>query len=229
MMRPVAFPSPRSETVAEPSIKGSIFKGAITDLLRLLDEGGVTEYALEVELGAETFSYLEREIFDASWYPMASYDQILQLLGELEGGGKEEYFIARGRASARRLMEAGLYGQLDFVTRWKESLLEDDRDESAAIARYASSLKLVVSLASNIYNVGRWSVEVDRGNPGRVWIAIREAKAYTDAMRLAIEGFVNECGSKHTRTTQLYTSTRMTPDLIVFRMNYDIVEILASV
>ena len=214
--------------MAEPSIKGSIFKGAIDDLLRLANEGGVTEYALAVELGAETLSDLEREIIDAGWYPIASYDRILRLLGELEGGGEEKYFIERGRASARRLMEAGLYGQLDFVTRWKESLLEYDRDESAAIARYASSLKLVVSLASNIYNVGRWAVESDRGNRGRVWIAIRDAKDYTDAMRLAIEGFVNECGSKHTKTTQLYTSTRMTPDLIVFRMNYDIVEVLTS-
>jgi hypothetical protein len=214
--------------VAEPSIKGSVFKGGITDLRRLLDEGRVTEDEIGARLGAESLAYLEGEILDSGWYPLECYARLLQLLGDVEGAGEEKYFIERGRASARRLMDAGLYGQLDFLTRWKESLLEDDRDESMLITRYVSSLKLVVSLSSNIYNVGRWTVETDRSNSGRVWIAIREAGDYSEPMHLVIEGFLNECGSKHTKTSRLYTSSRVPPDLILFRMNYDIVELLDS-
>lgn len=214
--------------MAEPSVKGSIFKGGVTDLARLLDEGRVSEDEIGARLGAEGLTYVEGNILESGWYPLACYNRLLEWLGDLEGGGEDKYFIERGRASASRLMDAGLYAQLDFLTRWKESLPEDEHDEAAVIARYASSLKLVVSLSSNIYNVGRWIVETDRGIPGRVWIAIREARDYSEALRLVSEGFLNECGSRHTKTSRLYTSSRVTPEIILFRMNYDIMELFES-
>jgi hypothetical protein len=212
--------------VTEPSIKGSLFKGGITDLRRLLDEGRVSEDEIGARLGAGSLAYLEGEILDLGWYPLDCYARLLQLLGDVEGAGDGKYFIERGRASARRLMDAGLYAQLDFLKRWKESLREDDRDEPMLIARYASSLKLVLSLSSHIYNVGRWSVEKDRSNPGRLWITVREASAYAEPLHLVIEGFLNECASMHTKASRLYTASRVPPDLILFRMNYDIVELL---
>jgi hypothetical protein len=213
--------------VEKPAIKGSIFRSVVGDLQRLVEEGRITEEEIGARLGAEGLACLESEINAAAWYPIETYARIMQLLGDVEGGGEEKYFLERGRANARRLMEAGLYGQLDYLTRWKESMLEGDRgDESAVIARYASSLKLIVSLASNIYNVGEWAVASDRARPRRVWITIRHASDYSEPMRLAIEGFLNECGSKHTETTQLYRSERPAPDLILFRMNYDIMDLL---
>jgi hypothetical protein len=93
------------------------------------------------------------------------------------------------------------------------------------IADYASKLRMVISMASSIYNVGKWVVEPDPENPGRLSIAVREASAYSEPMRLAIEGFLNECAhAAREDLIQLYTSERPAPDLILFRMTRDIAD-----
>jgi hypothetical protein len=211
--------------MAEPSIKGSIFKGVIDDLARLLEEGRVSEEQIETKLVAEDLVFLEAEVNPASWYPMESYARITQLLGEIEGAGKEGYFVKRGRASARRLIKAGLYQQLSFLPRWNERTSRGAGDESALIANYASKLRMVISLASSIYNVGKWVVESDPENPRRVRIAVREASAYSEPMRLAIEGFFNECAhAAREDLVHLYTSERPAPDLILLRMTRDVAD-----
>ena len=210
--------------MAQASVKGTIIEAVIGELVRLRDAGRVTGEELEVRLEAEEFALLEGKVSTAGWYPMASYTRFLQLLGDIEGGGSPAYFIERGRANARHLMEAGLYEQLSFVERWKESARSGSVEESTAIASYASKLKLAVSLATSIYNVGRWVVEPDEDYPRRVWIAIRDAGDYSEPMRLAAEGFLNECGSDRSRArgADMFTSERPRPDLILFRMNRDI-------
>jgi hypothetical protein len=212
--------------MAEPSIKGSVFKGVIDDLARLREAGRVSEEQIEARLAAEDLVFLETEVNPASWFPLESYARITQLLGEVEGAGKDGYFVERGRASARRLMKSGLYQQLAFLPRWNQRVSGGADDESALIADYASKLRMVISLASGIYNVGKWVVESDPGNPGRVLIAVREASAYSEPMRLAIEGFLNECAqSSRKDLVNLYTSERPSPDLILLRMNRDIVDL----
>jgi len=213
--------------MAQASVKGSIIDAVIGELIRLRDAGGVTEEELEVRLEAEEFALLDSKINTAGWYPMAGYTRLLQLLGDIEGGGSPAYFIERGRANARHLMEAGLYEQLSFVGRWKESVRSGAVGESDAIASYASKLKLAVSLATSIYNVGRWVVEPDEDYPRRVWIAVRDASDYSEPMRLAAEGFLNECGRERGRLggPDMYRSERPLPDLIRFRMNRDIADV----
>jgi len=209
--------------MAEPSTKGSIFKGAIDDLARLRETGRLSEEQIDAGLTAEDLVFLETDVNPASWYPMESYARVTQLLGDVEGAGKDSYFVERGRASARRLMKAGLYQQLAFLSRWNEKTRRGARDESALIADYASKLRMVTSMASSIYNVGKWVVEPDPGNPSRVQIAVREASAYSEPMRLAIEGFLNECAySSREDLDHLYTSERPAPDLILLRMTRDI-------
>jgi len=208
--------------VAEPCIKGSIFKGVIDDLARLQDEGRVSEEVVDARLAPEDLAFLEGEISPSAWYPMESYGRFMQLLGEIEGAGKDAYFVERGRASARRLMESGLYQQLAFLSRW-ETPSGSDGGEQLVIAAYARNLRMVSSLASAIYNVGKWEVEPDPDHPGRVSIAVREARAYTEPMRLAIEGFLNECSrAAREELAHLYVSERPAPDLVLLRMTRDI-------
>jgi hypothetical protein len=211
--------------MAEPSTKGSIFKGAIGDLARLRETGRLSEEQVEAGLAAEDLAFLEAEVNPASWYPMESYARIMEFLGDVEGAGKDSYFVERGRASARRLMKAGLYQQLAFLPRWNERTRRGAGDESALIADYASKLRMVISMASSIYNVGSWVVESDPESPGRVRIAVREASAYSEPMRLAIEGFLNECAQAARKDlVHLYTSERPAPDLILLRMTRDIAD-----
>jgi hypothetical protein len=212
--------------VAQASVKGSIIAAVIAELARLRDAGQVVEEELEARLGAEELALLDSKINPAAWYPMAGYTRLLQLLGDTEGGGSPGYFVARGRANARHLIDAGLYEQLSFIGRWTESI-RGAADEATAIATYASKLKLVVSLATSIYNVGRWLVEPDEVHPGRVRIAIRDAGDYSEPMRLAAEGFLNECAQESGRVGggDLFSSERPGPDLILFRMTRDIADL----
>jgi hypothetical protein len=158
---------------------------------------------------------------------MASYTRFLVLLGDIEGNGDPAYFVERGRANARRLMDAGLYEQLSFLSRWREAVRNDSVEKSTVLKSYARNLKLVVTLARSIYNVGQWAVETDEDEPGRVWIAIRDASDYSEPMRLAAEGFLNECGKERGRIggADLYTSTRPRLDLILFRMTRDVADL----
>jgi hypothetical protein len=213
--------------MAQSSVKGTIIEGVVESLVRLRDAGRVTDEELEVRLEAEECALLESKINTAGWYPMASYTRFLQLLGDIEGGGRPAYFVERGRANARRLMDAGLYQQLSFLERWKQSVRSGSAEESTVITSYTSRLKLVVSLATSIYNVGRWVVEPDEDNPGRIWIAVRDASDYSEPMRLAAEGFLNECAKERGRPggADLFTSERPRPDLILFRMNRDIADL----
>ena len=212
--------------MAEPSIKGSIFKGVIDDLARLQREGRVSQEEVDARLATEDLALLEGEINASAWYPMESYGRLMDLLGEVEAGGKDAYFVERGRGSARRLMESGLYQQLSFLSRWESMLGAAGDDQSAMIADYARNLKMVVSLASAIYNVGKWVVEPDAEHAGRVCIAVREARAYSDPMRLAIEGFLNECARvAREDLTHLHISERPAPGLMLFRMTCDITDL----
>jgi hypothetical protein len=213
--------------MARASVKGTLIGAVIENLIRLRDAGRVADEELELRLEAEEFALLGSKINSAGWYPMASYTRFLELLGDIEGDGSPDYFVERGRANARHLMDAGLYEQLSFIGRWTQSVRGGSVDESSAIASFASKLKLAVSLATSLYNVGRWLVEPDEEHPGRVWIAIREAGDYSEPMRLAAEGFLNECASDRSRVggADLYRSERPRPDLILFRMNRDIADL----
>jgi len=212
--------------MTEPSIKGSIFKGVIDDFVRLQREGRISQEEVDARLATEDLALLECEITASAWYPIESYGRLMDLLGEIEGGGKDAYFVERGRGSARRLLESGLYQQLSFLSRWDNTLGSAGSDLSAEIADYARNLRMVTSLASAIYNVGKWAVEPDTEHPGRVCIAVREAHAYTDPMRLAIEGFLNECArAARDHLAHLHISERPAPDLMLFRMTRDITDL----
>ena len=55
---------------------------------------------------------------------------------------------------------------------------------------------------------------------------MREARAYTDPMRLAIEGFLNECArSAREDLSHLHISERPAADLMLFRMTRDIADL----
>jgi hypothetical protein len=122
-------------------------------------------------------------------------------------------------------METGFYQQLAFLSRWEKTVNWDGNDASSLIASYTRNLKMVVSMASAIYNVGRWEVERDPEHPGRIRIVVQDAIPYSEPMRLAIEGFLNECArAAREDLDHLHVSERPAPHLMLFRMTRDIVD-----
>ncbi len=210
----------------EPAIKGSIVKGAMDDLTRLRAEGRIQDSVLEARLTSKELDILDWDINPAAWYPIPLYDKLLRLLCEVEGDGKDEYYVRRGRATARRLMEGGLYQQLAFLLRWADDIQRGEEEEETLIQKYRSKLKMVTSMAGSIYNTGRWEIETDSEHPRRVCIAIYDARAYTDPMMRAIDGFLSECAvAARKDLARLHEAVRPSPDLILFRMTRDIIDL----
>lgn len=211
-----------------PSIKGSIFRGVVEEICQLRESGRLGEAQIEGGLDGSDLELLDEKILDASWYPAESYGRMLDLLCRHVGGGRPAYYAERGATNARRLMDAGMYSQLDLLGRWRrdEEGVDPDRDAERLVSAYQSKLKLVVSMAGSIYSTGRWQVVPDPEHPRRVLIEITEADAYTDGMRYALEGFLNECA----RTVRhgigaLYATERPAPGTIRVRMNVDLPEL----
>ena len=96
----------------EPAIKGSAFTGIVEDLLKLVEQEEISRDELHERLAPPDMGLLDEEISPGFWYPMASYDRILDLLVELEGGDDPRaYLLGRGQRAMQRLMDLGLYNQ----------------------------------------------------------------------------------------------------------------------
>lgn len=215
---------------AEPSVKGTVFRGVAEDVKRLREEGRLRDAELESELPAGDRAVLEDKLLDAAWYSMATYARLLDLLCRREGGGSLRYYRDRGARNAERLIQAGLYSQLSFLGRFQE---EASRTASASpasfVESYRSNLRRVVSMAGSIYSTGRWSVEVDPDDSERIAIRIDEAQPYSEGMRYAIEGFLNACARAVRPDLQrLFETERPTRDRIRIRMTRRIPELYAS-
>jgi hypothetical protein len=214
--------------MSEPSIKGSIFAGVIEDLLKLRDSGRIPREKLEARLTPTELELIETKIYPGTWYPMLSYARVTDLLCEMQTSDRREYFRGRGAANARRLIEGGLYSQLDFLKRWDASTgTRAQADLSARLDAYIRSLRLVTTLSKSIYSTGDWRVERDPDRPGRARIEILDTAAYSEGMRLAIEGFLNECvRAVREHELQLYVSERVAPDHIRISMTKSLADFM---
>jgi hypothetical protein len=216
--------------MSEPSIKGSIFAAVIADLIQLRDMGRIPREKLEARLTPTELELLEHKTHLGSWYPMGSYARITDLLCEMQASDPRDYFRGRGAANAKRLIEGGLYSQLDFLKRWDTSTPKRAQDDPAAVLdAYIRSLRLVTTLSKSIYSTGDWRVERDPDRAGRARIEILDAAAYSEGMRFAIEGFLNECvRAVRGRALQLFASERIAPDHIRIWMTETLADFLGQ-
>lgn len=125
----------------EPSVQGTLVQSAVQELRELEERGTVSRAALERDLKLEDLEILDDEILISAWYPMASYGRLVEAIAAAMGRSGDRDFIETGRQSAQRLVEMGLYRQLDERTaeRWEERVG-----------------KLLLSVASLLWNFGDW-------------------------------------------------------------------------
>jgi hypothetical protein len=200
--------------LTQPSIKGSAITGTVEDVKKLVQKGAISEKELEQRLTGGALALVGQPIVVSGWYDMRAVASLVELLWDVEGHGDPAYLRRRGEETAERLLQAGLYTQLEFV---KHHKLDGRSDAKARFEAFGRDLRRIVTLSGSIYNFGRWSVRPDPEREGRYLIEIHEATALPVPTSLATEGFLNRIAKEH--GTHLWRMERPRPDLVVYIMD----------
>jgi len=201
-----------------PSIKGSIFGLAVQDLLKLVAEGQISRTELEAKLAPGDAAYLDRSIQAAGWYDVRVYGRLLELLKDVAGDGETEYLRQRGVRSARALLDAGLYQQMEYLKRLQVSGLQDPQERFLAFGR---DLRLLMSM--QLHNFGSRDVRIHPDFADRYIIEFSDVEAYPEALCWTTDGFINAMAKQHSdRERDLWVWTRPRPDLLLYKMTRSI-------
>lgn len=198
---------------SSPSIKGSVFVAVMEDVRKVVSKGALSERELDRWLRPEDRKYLDEEILVSSWYDIGTYARMIELLRDVEGGGSNEYLREGGRRTARRLLESGLYAQLEYLHRIEVHSASGSSERFAAFGR---DLRKLATLSGSILNFSRWTVKPEE-DAARYRIEVSEAQDFPEVFCWRSDGFVNEMASRH-GDDDLWRWERVSTDLIVFRM-----------
>jgi hypothetical protein len=204
--------------VVVPSIKGSVFSGLVEDVNKLLASKRLKPEELSRWLKPKDISYLETAIQAHEWYDIRSYGRLSELLRDVEGGGSNEYLRKRGVRNAKRLLEAGLYQQLEYTHR---TLFAQEADKEQRFLAFGRDLGRLITISSSILNFGRSSHKPDPDHKMRWLIEITQARDYPEALVWASDGFTNEMARQH-NTPDLWTWARPELDRIVWSMTREL-------
>ena len=201
-----------------PSIKGSVFWKIVEDVRKLGDRDEAARAALAERLSADESSLLESVISHASWYSIETYARMTQVLLDFEGGGRPEYLARRGAESAERMIEAGVYGQFDYLNRTQASR---ETDPDARFAAFGRDLRLLATLSSSILNFSTWSHIPDPDHERRWMLEVTDARDYPDILAYTTTGLMNRM-SRESRGESFWRWERVSIDVIRFRMTRDV-------
>ncbi len=182
-----------------PSIKGSGISSLIEDLAKMRDDGRLSAALLEERLTPTDRALLDQPVNLAGWYDVHSYRRLAELICEVEG--KREILLRqRGAAAAERLAAAGLYQQMESVTRLRN---DEEIDGDEGFQAYGRLLRLITTLSGSLLNFSRFRVEVDPEKNDRYSIHVSDADDFPEVLAYTTEGFINamaKMGSGRGRT-----------------------------
>jgi hypothetical protein len=170
-------------------IKGTVISTVVEDVICLAEEGRVSSEELELRLEDSDLSLLETKIDPASWYDMGAYARMMELLRELEGAGDSHYWFRRGARSAARLIELGIYQQMEYLSRIE---FPDTMDRKERLSAWGRDLRLLVTLSGSLINFGQWRAVLDPEQTDRYRIEISGIAGVPDSFWHAAEGFLSK-------------------------------------
>jgi hypothetical protein len=191
-------------------IKGTAIGEVVSDVRRLLESGRVVQEALEARLEPIDLELLDAKIQPALWYENACHERLTELLRDIEGDGRDEYVVQRGSATADRLLESGLYQQLQLAA--GEGAVADD---PPALRR---AIRLLLSLSGAMYDFGSWKLRRDDDPSSDITIDVFDAEPLTEMNRLTAEGFIRRIAQRLQRRPPQVESDRVSPDHVVYRI-----------
>lgn len=199
----------------KPSIKGAMIGTLVEDAKQLLERSGSRREELEARVSSDALVLIESKLEMAHWYPIALYEEISNLLWREEGDGRPEYLHQRGENLMKRLMEGGLYQQLQFLDRAEVSTrATTTRREVLRVCR------LVGSITGAIRNFGEDKWEWDPENPDWLLHSVHDARHIPEAMRIVTEGAETFLIRLTRPDAPFVHSERPTLDHIVYTANY---------
>jgi hypothetical protein len=198
-----------------PSIKGSVFVRAVEDTLKLVSAGKLARGDLQRWLRPTDVALLDSPVGSSSWYDVQAYGRLLELLKDVEGGGKNDYLRERGARSAELLRQSGLYQQMEYLNRTQAS---QQTDPHARFLAFGRDLRLLVTMYGSLLNFGRQQVKEDSAFVDRYLLEYADVAAYPEALWWTTDGFVNRMAKQH-GASDLWIRERRGPDLTLFRMN----------
>jgi hypothetical protein len=203
---------------AIPSVKGSLIAASVEDIRKLVQAGVLSNQELERRLEPGDLEVLSQGVQMGGWYDIRIHARMLELLKDVEGDGSNEYLRRRGEQSAERLLNAGLYQQLEYLNRTQ---MAHNADPQARFLAFGRDLRLLTTLSGSIYNFTRWESQIDPEIRNRYLIEVSDSSAFPDMMGCAAEGFINRMAKQHGEP-DLWRWQRATPDLMIFRMIRDL-------
>jgi hypothetical protein len=201
-----------------PSIKGTAFTKVVEDVAKLMATKALSRSEAERWLQPDDFAVLEREVQAARWYDIRVYERMSRLLLDVEGHGDTSYLRERGRQTAKRLLQAGVYAQLEYLQRTEASRERDPAQRFEALGR---DLRLLNTLSASILNFSKWNHVKEEQHPRRYRIEVSEAAAMPEVLCWTCDGFVNGM-AEHGTGSLLWRWERRKRDLVLFRMTNDI-------
>lgn len=201
------------------AIKGSAFSKVVEDVSKLLARQALSRSEAVRWLVPEDFALLEKGVVISSWYDIRSYVRLTELLLEVEGHGNPEYLRERGRRTAQRLLEQGLYAQLEYLQRTETSKVDG---EIARFEAFGRDLRLLTTLSASMFNFSKWAARTDPDHARRYLIEVSEAQDYPEVLCWTSDGFVNQMAIQHRQGGDLWSWERVRADRIVFRMTREL-------
>jgi hypothetical protein len=201
-----------------PCVKGTVFGGAVEQVKKLLADGTLSREEAGRWLRPEDLELLDTPVLISAWYDVRAFTRLNELLRDVEGGGSDEFMRELGRESARRLLEAGLYSQLEYLQATRLARATSPRERYEAFGR---DLKRLSTISGSIYNFGRWEVEPDPDHAHRYAVVVTGAAALSDVLCWRIEGFVNQMAATH-GNPDLWSWRRAAPDVVRLEMTREL-------
>jgi hypothetical protein len=191
---------------SQPCIKGTVLQLAVEAVRRLRGAGLIERRQLEARLRAEDLALLDGEVLPAVWYPIATLSRILEITtyGDVTGGGLEAV-VDVGVRAAKRLFASQIYK--DYMTKAEGGW--GPREAGAALVRVTPLL----------CNFTRWTYHADPEPSDTFRIEVQNATQFSDLLRFIAQGCIQYLAERVNRRPVRVTSTRPTPDQIVYLGN----------
>jgi len=191
----------------EPAIRGAGMINIVRDLADHRDAGRIDPQELTSALPPAARKLLDEGVVPMAWYPMALYARITELLARLEGDVGPVYQRRRGRDAGARFAGSEYFPSLARL----RDLQVTSVDELAAAVRFVTNLYV------EFFSTGSWVVSRDRERADAVRVDVRQAEAYPENLRHAVEGFL-EGALAHVAPGVLCASERLAPGHIAIRV-----------